>query len=200
MVGVPTPTAPLRALLAAGLTAVVTTSVLLLPGAPVAVLAPAQAAETPAPTATATPAPTPTCQPQPLCGVNPGPTGEPTPTAEPTLEPTPTATATASRSATASPTPRRTRSRSAAPVRQDDVPAADDGGSLADPVTGGGALGTLGPASGSTLATPATDEVAADDRGGDGLGRLVFLVLGVGVFLGLAGGTGLYMTRHGHEH
>jgi hypothetical protein len=35
---------------------------------------------------------------------------------------------------------------------------------------------------------------------GDNLGRLITFVLGAAVLLGLGGATGLYLTRHPHEH
>lgn len=203
----PTPPSRLRLLLAGVLAVGLTVglAVLLVPATAITgPLAVAHAAESsppaPPPQASASAAPTPTCQPQPLCGVNPGPSEEPTPTAPPSETPSESASPSATPTPTASPTPRRTRSRSAAPVVRDEQPADEGGGSLADPVTGGGTLGTLSPGTAAPLATPSTEEAASGSRGGDGLTRLLFLVLAVGVFLGLAGGTGLYVTRHTHEH
>lgn len=189
----PTPPARLRLLLASvGVLVVVPLSGLA--GTPgTAVAAPS---ETPTPTADPTPSATP---PRPTC-LNPVTgcaTGTPTPTETATAAPTPTATA----------TPRPTRSRTATPTRSAaaarataDVP--QDTGSTEDPVTGGLLVGTVSPATDSPApaATPSTREAAADRTDDDPLTRAIVLVLGLGVLLGLAGGTGLYLTRHPHAH
>ncbi len=123
----------------------------------------------------------------------------PDPTLEPTETPTPTPTATASPTPTAtgtptsSPTPRRTsspRPRSTYTVST---------GSTADPVSGSVDVGGL--AIPSESATPSPDTKASSSAGGSGdrLTRLLVLVLGAGLLLGVGGATGLYLTRHHHE-
>jgi len=62
----------------------------------------------------------------------------------------------------------------------------------------------VGPATGE-LGTPtppaATPRPVARAKGlADNLGRFVTLVLGAAVMLGIGGATGLYLTRHPHEH
>ena len=201
---VPTPPSRLRRVLASAgvLVALPLAGLALTHGT--ATASPTAVAESPAPTAEPTPTATPT-PPRPTCLTPVTGCGSATPTAAPT--PTPPATR------TASPTPQATRSATASPTRkstysppavvQEEPDVEEDEGSVEDPVTGGGVLGTLSPwtESPTSMATPATREVSADsDKGTDGLTRAITLVIGLGVLLGLAGGTGLYLTRHPHEH
>lgn len=139
-----------------------------------------------------TEAPTPEPEPEPSCGPLCLPT--PTPPPEPTSEPTPEPTATAvTPSSTKSPSARP--KRSSAP-RSTYVPRT---GSTANPLTGGVSVGPAELGTPDPQTTPRAEN-AASSSGSSGLTRLLTLVLGFGVLLGLAGGTGLYLTRHPHEH
>jgi outer membrane biosynthesis protein TonB len=141
----------------------------------------------PSGTATATPA---------ACGtlLDPCPTEEPTesvaPTEEPTESPTPSPTPTPS--ATPSPTPRRTSSPAPRSTRT------TSSGSTENPVTGsldiGGVVGAGDPAT----TAPETTDSSSTSGSGDHLARLLVLVLGGAVLLGVSGATGLYLTRHHH--
>ena len=137
-------------------------------------------------TATALASPTPTCANPPLCVL-------PTPTLTPSRTPTPSPTP--SRSArpasTPSPTPRHTRS----PRPRSTFSAAP--GSTEHPVTGTVNVGRVRPQSPSPTATP--KDSSSYSNPGDTITRVVYLVLGGAVLLGLGGATGLYLTRHRHE-
>ena len=74
-----------------------------------------------------------------------------------------------------------------------------DPGSTENPVTGGIDIGGVkGAPSATTTIRP--KESSSTSNGGDKLTRLLFLVLGGAVLLGISGATGLYLTRHRHEH
>lgn len=172
--GVPVPAAGVRRARLTAVLALVPVLVLLLAGAAVAQEIPTL----PAPTAE------PTQQPKP----SPKPT---TPSAAP--EPAPTQTG-----AAASPAPTRAPVRSARPT-----------GASATPDSPSPPPSTVEPAMSSHLpvspppGTPAADqqgeatETVASSSPSDPLTRLVQLVVGAAVLLGVGGGTGLYLTREG---
>lgn len=162
------------------------------PGVPVAVAA--TDAPTQAPTQDPTPGPPsptsctlPACLPRPT---SPPPSPTPSATAAPSATPSPTA----------SPTPRRTRARASAKPRATSTDAPlSNAPAVTNDVPVGPVTGLLDTPSPTTTPLAKAKEAAGTSRFAD-LGGLVRLVLVVAVLLGLGGATGLYLTRHRHEH
>jgi hypothetical protein len=65
-------------------------------------------------------------------------------------------------------------------------------------VTGSVEIGGVVGASETPTTSPDTEDTSGTSRSGDRLTRLLVLVLGGAVLLGISGATGLYLTRH-HE-
>ena len=71
-------------------------------------------------------------------------------------------------------------------------------GSTEDPVTGSIDIGEVQRDPSSTPQPTITPKESSSSSSGDKLTRLLVLVLGGAVLLGLSGATGLYLTRHRH--
>lgn len=122
-----------------------------------------------------------------------GPSLPPIVSATPTPDPTSAPTKTAAPSPTATPThslsPKPTYSPKPHVTHTQSVT------STASPVTGGVDIGTLSTPTDS--ATPATLKPASSkSTSGVGIGKLIGLVVGGALLLGVGGVTGLYLTRH----
>jgi hypothetical protein len=63
-------------------------------------------------------------------------------------------------------------------------------------VTGSVDIGGVVGASATPTTSPDTKDTSGSSHSGDRLTRLLVLVLGGAVLLGISGATGLYLTRH----
>lgn len=135
-------------------------------------------------------APAPTCP--VLCVTSPLATASPTPSATPAGEASPTPSPV--RPATSPPAPHRTPKAIASPRTRSTYGGVP--GSTASPVTATIVVGRITPGPSEPLTALSPAEAAGVRQPKDPVARLVALVLGSAVLLGLGGATGLYLTRH----